>query len=380
MMKMMRLNHLMLPAILFCCACEAFAEDAKPNPVVMGGTAATPEAILTLMHRVNDWQIAHPYQKSYKDCNWIRGTWYTGVMAAYRATGDKSFFDQGLAWAKEKKFGIGYERSGLNRLFPADSWCELAMATGDKRMVEKVVTELDTPGPNTPVATPVWYLEDGRRYADSLFGMPVLAKLTQITGDRKYVLWMDAFFRDVDRELWDSEEHFYYRDKRFIGVKTVAGKKSVWSRGSGWGYAAIARVLEVLPANDPTRPRFVERFKQFSIYVASTQQADGLWRPNMADPADFPMPETSGTAFFCFGLLWGINNGILDRATYAPVARKAWAGLVSNISGQGKVLYGQTVGFKPAVVNQEDSHEYVTGAFLLAASEMYKLAVADKAP
>jgi len=100
----------------------------------------------------------------------------------------------------------------------------------------------------------------------------------------------------------------------------------------------------------------------------------------MADPADFPMPETSGTAFFCFGLLWGINNGILDRATYAPVARKAWAGLVSNISGQGKVLYGQTVGFKPAVVNQEDSHEYVTGAFLLAASEMYKLAVADKAP
>jgi Glycosyl Hydrolase Family 88 len=101
---------------------------------------------------------------------------------------------------------------------------------------------------------------------------------------------------------------------------------------------------------------------------------DGLWRPNMADPLQIPVPETSGTGFFCFGLAWGINNGLLDRPTYEPVARKAWAGLVANVSEEGQVLSGQNVGDRPAELKREHSHEYVTGAFLLAASQMYQLA------
>ena len=135
----------------------------------------------------------------------------------------------------------------------------------------------------------------------------------------------------------------------------------------------MARVLDVLPSDDPVRPAYVEMFKQFSAYVASTQPADGLWRPNMADPLHVPVPESSGTGFFCFGLAWGINHGVLDRPTYEPVARKAWTGLVANVSEEGKVLYGQNVGASPASVKRDDSHEYVTGAFLLAASEMYAL-------
>jgi rhamnogalacturonyl hydrolase YesR len=105
---------------------------------------------------------------------------------------------------------------------------------------------------------------------------------------------------------------------------------------------------------------------------------DGLWRPNMVDPLVFPEPETSGTGFFCFGLVWGINNGVLDRAIYEPVARKAWAGLVANMSPDGKVCYGQLESDRPAAVKRDHSQEYVTGAFLLAASEVYKLAGGQK--
>ena len=36
-----------------------------------------------------------------------------------------------------------------------------------------------------------------------------------------------------------------------------------------------------------------------------------------------PGPETSGTAFFTYGLLWGMNNGFLDKATYQPVVEKS---------------------------------------------------------
>jgi unsaturated rhamnogalacturonyl hydrolase len=351
----------------------SLAADVGKSP---GGFS--PEAIHQLMARVNEWQTAHPYRRPDHDCDWMRAAWYTGVTAAYRATGDKRFFDQALAWGRAKQFAVGYEKSGLNRLCPTDTWCELTLATGDKSMVEKVVAELNTPKPNTPTGARVWYLEGGRRYADSLFGLPVLAKLAKITGQRKYLAWMGSFFFDVAYEIWDAKEHFFYRDRRFIGKTTPNGKKVVWSRGSGWAYSGLARVLDVLPGDDLARPAYVKMFKQFSAYVAATQPADGLWRPNMADPLQFPMPETSGTGFFCFGLAWGVNNGLLDRPTYEPAARKAWAGLVANVSPEGKVLYGQDVGDRPAEMKREDSHEYVTGAFLLAASQMYKLEMAGQ--
>ena len=56
------------------------------------------------------------------------------------------------------------------------------------------------------------------------------------------------------------------------------------------------------------------------------------------------------------------------------MVEKAWAALVSAVSEEGKVQWGQLVGSSPYKILQEDSHEYVSGMFLLAGSEMYKLA------
>ena len=58
--------------------------------------------------------------------------------------------------------------------------------------------------------------------------------------------------------------------------------------------------------------------------VAACQQPEGYWTRSMLDPEHAPGPETSGTAFFTYGLLWGMNNGLLDKATYQPVVMKAW--------------------------------------------------------
>ena len=60
--------------------------DCLADPVA-SAEVDEPGRIRQLMIKVNDWQSAHPYQKPDRDCDWIRGTWYTGVMAAYRATG-----------------------------------------------------------------------------------------------------------------------------------------------------------------------------------------------------------------------------------------------------------------------------------------------------
>ncbi len=327
---------------------------------------------MALLHRVNDWQVAHPKMKA-SDRNWERGTWYTGVMAVQKATGDERFLQQAMAWGRQHQWQVGTEKSGANRLFCVETWAELYFIKRDQAMIEPAIQWLGTAASNSPAGAKVWYLEGGRRYADSLYGASALAMMTKATGDKKYLDSMHAFFWDVQAELFDQDDGLFYRDKRFIGQPNKNGKKVFWSRGNGWVLGGIVRVLEYLPDHDPQRPRYVELLKTMAAAIAKRQGADGLWRPNLADPDDVAVPESSGTGFFCYGLAWGINHGLLDREPYLPVVRKAWAGLVRCVNADGQVQWGQPVGDRPVNLQQTETHEYVTGTLLLAGSEMLKL-------
>lgn len=329
------------------------------------------EEILPLLHRVNNWQIANPRMKP-NDRNWERGTWYTGVMAAYKATGDEKFLQQALEWGTQHHWQVGTEKQGANRLFCVETWAECYFAKQDKAMLAPAIAWLNIATNNSPAGAKVWYLEGGRRYADSLYGACALAMLAKATGDKKYLAYMHDFFWDVHAELFDKDDGLFCRDKRFIGQMTKNGKKIFWSRGNGWVLGGIVRILEYLPEDDPQRPRYVELLKTMSAAIAKRQGSDGLWRPNLADPDDVTVPESSGTGFFCYGIAWGINHGLLDRATYEPVVKKAWAGLVKSVSAEGQVQWGQPVGDRPVNLQQTQTHEYVTGTFLLAGSEMLK--------
>jgi len=48
--------------------------------------------------------------------------------------------------------------------------------------------------------------------------------------------------------------------------------------------------------------------------------------------------------------------------------------LVRNVNSEGKVMGGQPVDFQPNAFKPDTTHEYVIGAFLLAGSQMYRLA------
>ncbi|MCH5377861.1 MAG: glycoside hydrolase family 88 protein, partial [Planctomycetes bacterium] len=189
--------------------------------------------ILPLLHRVNNWQIAHPRMKP-NDRNWERGTWYTGVMAAYKSTGDETFLQQALDWGRQHQWQVGAEKAGANRLFCVETWAELYFIKEDKTMIQPALRWLDTKADNSPAGAKVWYLEGGRRYADSLYGACAVAMMAKATGDKKYLDHMHAFFWDVHAELYDKDDGLFYRDKRFIGQATRNGKKVFWSRGNGW--------------------------------------------------------------------------------------------------------------------------------------------------
>jgi unsaturated rhamnogalacturonyl hydrolase len=329
--------------------------------------------VLAIMHKVNDWQSRHPVM-SPDDRDWERGTWYTGVMAAWKATRDPKFLNQALDWGRQHQWQVGREEAGANRLFCVETWLELYFFKKDKGMIEPAIKWLDTNAPNSPAGARRWYLASDRSYVDSLYGASALAMLTKATRNGKYLTIMHAFFDDVTGELFDKEAGLYYRDNRYIGRNTASGKKILWSRGNGWAFAGIARVLEYLPKGNQNRREYVGIFRRMAAELVKRQGADGLWRPNLDDPEQVPVPETSGSGFFCYGLAWGVNHGLLDRARYLPVVRKAWAGLCRSVDSEGKVQWGQQVDAEPNMLKQESTHEYVTGTFLLAGSEMYKLA------
>ena len=116
--------------------------------------------------------------------------------------------------------------------------------------------------------------------------------------------------------------------------------------------------------------------------VAAIQQPEGYWTRSMMDPEHAPGPETSGTAFFTYGFLWGINNGFLDEATYMPVVNKAWKYLSKTaLQKNGAVGYVQPIGEKAIpgqIVDAKSTANFGVGAFLLAACEYVRYLEAPK--
>ena len=371
--------------------CPALAAGEGSGKATAAGKGIPPKAeVLSLVRKVNSYQLANPYVDAWEAANpvdaqikrpWTRATWYTGVMAMWKATKDPAFLDQAIRYGHDLAWGVGEEQLGGNRLFPIEIWTEIYFAKNDRSMIDPAIRWLDTPDPLTPAGQKRWYLDSRDPaegppvpYIDSTYGAPALAMLAKATGDKKYLDILTAFLDDVMGVLQDPETGLFYRDPRFIGRQTKNGKKILWSRGNGWVYAALPRVLDYLPKDHPSREHYLAVYRRMSAELVRRQGSDGLWRANLDDPDEFPDPETSGSGFFCFGLAWGVNHRVLSRREYLPAVAKAWHGLSQSVSPEGKVLWGQLVDDRPHTAARESSHEYVTGTFLLAGSEMYKLA------
>jgi len=154
----------------------------------------------------------------------------------------------------------------------------------------------------------------------SLFlGPAAYARLSVLTGDPKYLQAMDvAWWESYDR-LWDADAHLYACDRRARAVTTASPD------GEGLVMAGLARVLEIMPADFPSRPRYVALFQDMAAQMIARQG-------ELAAPdAEATDAEVLDTAFDTYALSFGINHGLLDRRTYLPHVLKAWAALGGHV-------------------------------------------------
>ena len=199
---------------------------------------------------------------------------------------------------------------------------------------------------------------------------PAGTELSQVTGDPTYDEYVDREWGETEKVLYDNQKHLFSRDASFLDKREKNGEKIFWSRGNGWVMAGLVRVLAGLPSDDPLRPHYIALLKQMAAEVAAIQGSDGLWRPGLLDPASYPLPEVSGSAFFTYALAWGIDHKMLDAKIYLPVVEKAWAGMLAHIYQDGRLGAIQPIGAAPADYKVSSSCNFGVGAFLLAGSEL----------
>ena len=201
----------------------------------------------------------------------------------------------------------------------------------------------------------------------------IYAQLSKITGDPKYLQFMNAEFYATTGKLYDPEEKLFYRDASFMDMREPNGRKVFWSRGNGWVYAGLAILLETVPESDPSYEFYRRLYLEMTEAILACQDENGSWRPSLLDPEVYPTPENSGSAFFTYGLAWGVNHGILKGKIYRKAAKRSWKTLCSYVREDGRMEYVQPVGARPRITKPDQTEGYGVGAFLLAASEIVKM-------
>jgi rhamnogalacturonyl hydrolase YesR len=346
----------------------------NPGPLAEGlSDQLKPSDIQAAMKKVADWQLRAAESKF--NPQWTFAALYDGLLAASTTTGVPAYHDAVLHFAEQQHWKLVNDRfPHADDMALGQAYLDLYLAdppaqrkperiADTKAVLDRLIARSDDPSKD------LWW------WCDALFmAPPVLARMYVATGDHKYLDFMDREWDITTGHLYDPTEHLYFRDSRYFTQKQANGRKLFWSRGNGWVMGALVKILEVLPANDPARPKYVQKLREMSAAVAAIQSPDGLWRSGLLDPAAYDLPEVSGSAFFTYAIAYGINEHILDSKQYLPVVQHAWTGMLTHIYADGRLGSIQPIDGAPGKFKPSASYVYGVGGFLLAGSELDRLA------
>lgn len=333
-----------------------------------------------------EWQEAHPIF-AIAPTDWTAGAYYTGVARAHNATKDMMYMaalkNQGYwnNWQTYKRMhhaddvAISYSYLYVNKNGGRKNFVDLEPT---KKFIDTHLYEDDNWKAGTDKSkegkTILWW------WCDALFmAPPVINLYAKQSNQPKYLDDMHTLYMQTYNQLYDKEERLFARDMRFVwkgkdtDKKEPNGKKVFWSRGNGWVLGGLALLLEDMPKDYKHYGFYENLFKEMSARILELQPKSGLWHTSLLSPETYSHGEVSGSGFYTFALAWGINNGLLDKATYAPAVKKAWNALAACQHEDGRVGWVQNIGAFPEPATADSWQNFGTGAFLMAGSEILKL-------
>ena len=333
----------------------------------------------------------------YKTWEYWNGVLNTGMLELYKLTKEEKYkeyargnyafiFDNYETLKKldsEKQIGwdiyqlykmeildhCGSMASGLIEVYKIDKrkdYLSYLNTVSDHMLSKELRLSDGTFARNRPYDKTVWL-------DDLYMSVPFLARMGDLTGDRKYFDFAAKQVKQFTKYLYDENSglyfHCYYDDIKEQGV-------AHWGRANGWSIVAQANLLEFLPKDHPDRPELLRIFKQQILGLARYQSETGLWH-QILDRNDSYL-ETSCTAMFTYAVAKGVNEGWIEPR-YKTIAEEGWKGIASMINKKGQVenicvgtgTSTAMIHYYKRPVSLNDIHGL--GAVLLAGVEVMKL-------
>lgn len=309
---------------------------------------------------------------------WTRAVYYEGLMALYAVKPDQKYLQYAIDWGQAHNWGLrnGKESRNADNQCAGQTYIDLYLMDQNPEYIKDIQTSVD--GMLATDKIDDWDWIDALQMA-----MPVFAKLSVLTGDQKYSERMYKMYMDtkVEQGLYNEKDGLWWRDADFLPPYTEPNEEDCyWSRGNGWVVAALVRVMDILPENDPHQKEYLKTYKEMMEAVLPLQREDGFWNVSLHDPSNFGGKETSGTALFVYGMAWGVNNELLNEKEYMAAIIKGWNAMATEaVHDNGFLGYVQGTGKEPkdgqpvTYTSKPDFEDYGLGCFLLAGSEVYKL-------
>lgn len=335
------------------------------------------------MKKYADYRLPSFYKKMRPSNIWTRTVYYEGLLSLYSIYPLDEYYDYAYGWADFHEWGFhrGTTTRHADNYSPGQIYLDLyRLCPNDAEKIRKTRANINMLV-NTPQVNEWWWIDAIQ------MGAPIFAKLGRLTGEQKYFDKMWAMYAYTRNEhggngMFNPKDGLWWRDQDFDPpYKEPNGEDCYWSRGNGWVYVALTRIMDEIPADEKHRADYLADFLTMSEALKKCQREDGFWNVSLHDPDHFGGKELTGTSLFVCGMAWGINQGLLDRAEYLPIVEKAWNAMVKDaVHKNGFLGYVQGTGKEPKdgqpVTHDSvpDFEDFGTGCFLLAGSEVYKLA------
>lgn len=277
-------------------------------------------------------------------------TLYKGYEAAYALTKNETYADwyQGqidgavvlengtISGWRYNYYSLDDYRIGNSILW----WYERTQENKYKQAADVIRAQLDQ-HPRTPTGG-FWHRDpsypnqmwlDGIFMADSFY-----AKWTSLFDAKNESAWDDIALQYDNIEFHTRNRttnllvHGYDESLKAVWADPVTGAAPlVWNRAVGWYFMSLLEVIPLFPQSHPGRQRLITYFTTLAegLKEAQDEKSGGWWlvmsEPYPGAPGNYI--ESSASAMFTYGLLRGINTGLLRREDYLEPAQRAYRGL-----------------------------------------------------
>ncbi|MGH9566252.1 MAG: glycoside hydrolase family 88 protein, partial [Candidatus Angelobacter sp.] len=193
-------RSLTLIALISFIACSGLYGQAAQAPKINPGVGDTPDVAPPLAHlspalkkkdiakamrKVGDWELKR--SQRYFDQDWTFAALYAGYMAASKSLPDSQYEKAMLAMGEQFQWKLGPRLIHADDQAIGQTYLELYATHHDPRMIAPLQNQFDQlMKTSDDPAKPVWW------WCDALFmAPPVWARLSQATGEKSYLDYMD---------------------------------------------------------------------------------------------------------------------------------------------------------------------------------------------